>query len=305
MKPFENVVAVVTGGAGFIGSHIADRLLCEGAHVRVVDDLSTSDGSNIPKRAQFFKLNVASDALDEALKGAEYVFHTAAIPRTQHCVENPLECHHANAYGTLRLLDECRRLLPNLKKFIYSSSCAIYGRQTGNVSLGENAPLLHGTPYALQKLIGEQYTQMYAQLYSVPTLSLRYANVYGTKRQSEKGGYPNVLAAFSRQKRENGGLQITGDGEQSRDFVHVFDVLEANLAAATHLTIDGSAYNIGTGVGTSMNTVAQYFDCPVTHIAPRPGEARHLVLDATRAKEVLGWSPEVSLDEGMHIYFNS
>ena len=227
MKRFENAVTVITGGAGFIGSHIADSLLKDGAEVRIIDNLSTSDGSNIPKGAEFFKLDIVSDGLDAALEDAQYIFHTAAIPRTQHCVENPLECHHANAYGTLRLLNECRQL-PTLKKFIYSSSCAIYGRHTENAPLTEEAALLHGTPYALQKLIGEQYTQMYSELYRVPTISLRYANVYGTKRQSEKGGYPNVLAAFSRQKREDDKLQITGDGEKSRDFVHVFAALEAN-----------------------------------------------------------------------------
>jgi UDP-glucose 4-epimerase len=300
---FQGKVAVVTGGAGFIGSYIVDALLKEGASVRVIDNLSTSDGSNIHKEAEFSKLSIATDDLSGVLGGADYIFHTGAIPRTQYCVEHPVESHQVNAYGSLRLLEESKTHAPDLRKFIYSSSCAIYGPQE-EMPITEDAPLNHGTPYALQKLIGEQYTRMFAQLYNMPTIALRYANVYGTKRQSEKGGYPNVLAAFSRQKRELGKLQITGDGTQSRDFVHVFDVVEANLMAALSGIRDGSAFNVSTGYGTTLNEIAKYYGCPIDYIPARPGEARHLTLDATKTMKKLGWQAQISLDEGMHIYLN-
>lgn len=304
MSAFHGKKVLVTGGAGFIGSHLAERIIAEGGECTVLDNLATSDGTNVPKGAIFLKLDVAEDKLEEAVKDAHYVFHLAAVPRTQYCLEHPLVCHQANAFGTLRLLDACLRSCRQLEKFVYSSSCAIYGRQD-TVPILEDAPKRHGTPYALQKLIGEEYTRMYAGLHCLPAVSLRYANVYGTRRQSESGSYPNALAAFSRQKRQSGELSITGDGTQTRDFVHVFDVAEANIKAALSPARDGSAYNIGTGQEISMNDIARYFSCPVSYTAPRAGEAKHLVLDITKADKELKWSPAISLEEGMDIYFNS
>ena len=169
----------------------------------------------------------------------------------------------------------------------------------------ENVGRNHGTPYALQKLIGEQYVGMYATLYGVPGISLIYSNVFGTRRQTEEGAYPNVLAAFSKQKKELGRLLITGDGEQTRDFIHVYDVVDANLKAALSDVGDGSALNISSGRQTSINTIAGFFDCPVDYIEPRPGEARHLVLDPTKARDILGWSCKISLEEGIKLYFSS
>jgi UDP-glucose 4-epimerase len=163
----------------------------------------------------------------------------------------------------------------------------------------------HGTPYALQKLIGEQYVCLYASLYGLPALSLRYANAYGTRRQSERGSYPNVLAAFSRQKKELGKLLVTGDGEQTRDFIHVFDVVDANLKAALSEIADGTALNVSSGRQTSINSMAGFFDCPIEYVEPRPGEARHLVLDPAKAKDRLKWSCKLSLEEGMKVYLAS
>jgi len=305
MNAFRGKKVLVTGGAGFIGSHLAQRVLKEGAEeCRVLDNLATSDGTNVPGEAVFLKWDLAEDKLDKAVKDVHYIFHLAAVPRTQYCLEHPLSCHRANAFATLRLLDACVSSCRQLEKFVYSSSCAIYGKQNA-IPISEDAPKYHGTPYALQKLIGEEYARMYAALHRIPAIALRYANVYGTRRQSESGSYPNALAAFSRQKRESGEISITGDGTQTRDFVHVFDVVEANLKAAFSSVRDGSAYNIGTGRGISMNQIAQFFNCPVRYAAPRAGESKHLVLDVAKAKSELGWSPAVSLEEGMGIYFNS
>src|SRR3989344_2188693 len=224
---------LVTGGAGFIGSYIVDRLIELGYRVCVVDDLSTGKFANVNKKAKFIKLDLgasgAPKVLIRLLKDIPYVFHLAAIPRMQYSVENPIECHNANVSGLLNLLEACVK--NKVKKVIHSSSCAIYGFQE-KMPISENAPFsLPGTPYALQKLMQEQYVNLYVNIYDLPAVMLRYFNVYGTKRQSEAGSYPNVLAAFCQQKREHGKVFVTGDGTQRRDMVHVFDVAEANLAA--------------------------------------------------------------------------
>ena len=283
---------------------MVDRLIEHGADVVVIDDLSTSDGSNLSPKAKFLKRNLAVTNLEDVVADVQYVFHVGAVPRTQYCVENPIECHVVNALGTLRLLDACRQYAKSLKRFVYSSSCAVYGHQVA-MPIKEDVRRNHGTPYALQKLIGEQYVCMYATLYGVPGISLIYSNVFGTRRQTEKGAYPNVLAAFSKQKKELGRLLITGDGEQTRDFIHVYDVVDANLKAALSDVSDGSALNISSGCQTSINAIAGFFDCPVDYIEPRPGEARHLVLDPTKARDILGWSCKISLEEGIKLYFSS
>ena len=164
-------------------------------------------------KARFLKRNLAVTNLEDVVADVQYVFHVGAVPRTQYCVENPIECHVVNALGTLRLLDACRQYAKSLKRFVYSSSCAVYGHQVA-MPIKEDVQRNHGTPYALQKLIGEQYVCMYATLYGVPGISLIYSNVFGTRRQTEKGAYPNVLAAFSKQKKELGRLLIPVTGSR-------------------------------------------------------------------------------------------
>lgn len=302
-KRFQNKNVVVTGGAGFIGSHLADALIAEGARCIILDNLSTSDGSNVPKKATFIKLDIGKDPLDKILKNADYVFHLASIARTQESFENPIGCNESHVTGTLRLLEASRKA-KKLKKFVYASSCAIYGPQKA-MPIRETSPINHGTPYAFQKWVGEEYVRLFARLFGLPTVSLRYGNTYGTKRQSQSGGYPNVLAAFSKQKRESGTLSVTGDGTQTRDFIHVYDVVEATMRAALHDLHLGEALNISTGKGVSINMVARYFGVPIRYIAKRPGEAKHLVLDNTKARRVLGWKPHITLKEGLHIYFGA
>ncbi|MBI2063436.1 MAG: NAD-dependent epimerase/dehydratase family protein [Candidatus Yanofskybacteria bacterium] len=295
---------LVTGGAGFIGSHIVDRLIELGYSVRVVDDLSTGKLGNINKKAKFTRLHLAANnapkILSKLLRGVTYVFHLAAIPRMQYSVENPIECHHANVNGLLNLLDACVK--NKIKKFIHSSSCSIYGLQE-KMPISENALLnLPGTPYALQKLIQEQYVNLYIKLYGLPAVMLRYFNVYGTKRQSESGSYPNVLAAFCQQKRLHGKVFVTGDGTQRRDMVHVFDVAEANLTAMRSSFKNGETFNIGTGTTVSINEAAGFFNCPIEYIPQRPGDAKCYVADINKAKKLLKWKPKISFEKGMAGY---
>jgi len=280
--------ALITGGAGFIGSHLADRLLKEKWQVVIIDNLSTGQQKNIPASASFYKKDISNfETIQPIFAGVDYVFHLASIARTQYCVEHPLECNEANITGTLNVLEASRRA--NIKKIIHSSSSAIYPNNK--------------TPYAVQKRTQEDYMKLYSQIYNLPSICLRYFNVYGTKRQSEKGAYPNVLAAFSKQRRENNKVYITGDGKQTRDFVHVFDVVKANILAASSNLGNGEAIDICTGKPTSINQIADFFLCEKVYIAPRPGECRDLCGNPDKAKKLIGWEPKITLREGIKIYF--
>lgn len=303
-KKIKSQRVVVAGGAGFIGSYIVDKLVGLGYKVLVVDDLSTGRRTNVNNKAKFIKLDLAaSDApkvLKRLLKGVVYVFNLAAIPRMQYSVENPIECHNANVNGLLNLLEAC--IKNKIKKLIHSSSCAVYGLQN-TMPISENASLgLLGTPYALQKLMQEQYINLYVNLYGLRAVMLRYFNVYGTKRQSEAGSYPNVLSAFSQQKKECGKVFVTGDGSQRRDMVHVFDVAEANLAAMNSKLEGGEAINIGTGKTTSINEAARFFKCPIEYISPRPVDAKCYMAEISKAKKLLKWKPKIPFKKGMEGY---
>lgn len=304
------ITTLITGGAGFIGSTIADRLIQSGNNVIIVDDFSTGQLSNVPDKANVIKLDIGGkDALHELCdiftrNDIKYVFHCASIPRTQYSVENPIICNQSNVNGTLNLLEAIRITKARIDKVIHSSSCGIYGQQE-SCPINEEAPKNMGTPYSVQKYIQEKYFELYCNLYGVPSIMLRYFNVYGTRKQSESGSYPNVLAAFSKQKREHNKLYITGDGLQSRDMVHVDDVVNANILAMVSGFNKADYFNIGTGEHMSINDVAKYFECPVEYIPERPGEAKHLYADNSKALRLLGWKPKISYDDGIRKYLNS
>lgn len=299
---------LVTGGAGFIGSHLTDKLLELGYDVTVLDNFSTGNYSNLEnaqksKKFRIVKLDLSSKSaetdLDEITKGIDYVFHLASIPRTQYCVENPVACNFANVNGTINLLVACSK--NKIKKFILSSSCGIYGPQD-ELPITENALINMGTPYSVQKYMQELYVDLFNKLYKMPAIMLRYFNVYGTKRQTEKGSYPNVLAAFNKQKNENKKVFVTGDGEQSRDMVHVFDVVDANIVAMKSELNNAEVFNIGTGKAIKINEIAKYFDCPIEYIDARPGEAKELFADISKVEKELKWKPKISFEEGIKGY---
>jgi UDP-glucose 4-epimerase len=285
--------ALVTGGAGFIGSHIVDALIARGDEVICVDDKSA------PQNDQFYwndaATNIAADIRDlhESLyHGVDVVFHLAARSRIQPTVNNPSECFSVNVLGTHRVLD-CSRLA-GVKRIVYSASSSYYGHASKPPFL-EYAPKGCATPYSLSKWQGEEVCDLYTKLYGLSTVSLRYFNVYGP-REPLKGEYAPVMGLFKRQRDAGQPMTIVGDGKQRRDFTHISDAVQANLLAAEKLGVTGPI-NIGTGKNYSINDLAVMIGGDRLYISDRVGETRETLANNMRAREELGWSPKVNLED--------
>jgi nucleoside-diphosphate-sugar epimerase len=293
-------IVLVTGGAGFIGSHLADALLERGFTVRVLDNLLTGSRKNLNPRAELVEADIRERAaIEPAFAGVDCVFHTAALPRVGLSIERPVETHLVNVVGTLNVLMAARA--ERVRRVIYSSSSSVYGEQLGEqprLPLREMMTPNPLSPYALQKLMGEEYLRMFRRLYGLGALSLRYFSVYGPRMDLE-GAYATVIGAFLRARREGRPLEIRGDGEQRRDFTHVRDVVRANLAAMDCALDDGSAINVGRGDALSVNRIAELIGGPRVNVAPRPGEPRDTLADLARSRAILGWSPEIATEDGV------
>jgi UDP-glucose 4-epimerase len=301
-------IVLVTGGGGFIGSHLTDALLERGLAVRVLDNFLTGNRKNLNPRAELVEADIREPAaIEPAFAGVDCVFHTAALPRVGLSIERPVETHLVNVVGTLNVLMAARAA--GVRRVVYSGSSSVYGEQAGEQSEeqpGEQPRLaLRETmtpnplsPYALQKLMAEEYVRMFHRLYGLGALSLRYFSVYGPRMDLE-GAYATVIGAFLRARREGRPLQIRGDGEQRRDFTHVRDVVRANLAAMDCALEDGSAINVGRGDALSVNRIAELIGGPRVNVAPRPGEPRDTLADLARCRAILGWSPEVATEDGV------
>jgi UDP-glucose 4-epimerase len=299
---------LVTGGAGFIGSSLTDALLERGRTVRVLDNFANGKRQNLNPRAELVEADIRDlAAIEPAFVEVDCVFHKAALPRVGLSIEQPLETHLVNVVGTLNVLLAARAA--GVRRVIYSGSSSVYGQRTEEQSSeprGERRRLpLNETmtpnplsPYALQKLMAEEYVRMFHRLYGLGTLSLRYFSVYGPRMDLE-GTYATVIGAFLRARREGRPLEISGDGEQRRDFTHVRDVVRANLAAMDCALEDGSAINIGRGDALSVNRIAELIGGPRIHVAPRAGEPRDTLADLTRSRAILGWTPEVETEAGV------
>lgn len=287
---------VVTGGAGFIGSHIVDALVERGFDVHVVDNLYGATEEYIHPRSTFHHVDIRDfDTIAPVINGARYVFHLAALPRVQYSIEHPRETHDTNINGTLNVLEAARA--GNVARVIYSASSSAYGNQD-KMPLHEDMPANPISPYGLHKYVGELKCRVWSEVYGLPTVSLRYFNVYGP-RASHEGAYALVIAKFLHQRSEGGPMTITGDGEQTRDYTHVRDVVVANLLAAeSDQAGKGEVFNIGAGSGVSVNEIAEIIGGPVEYIAPRL-EPTHTTADNSRAKKLLGWEPKVVLEEGI------
>ena len=287
---------IVTGGAGFIGSHIVDALVDDGYEVHVVDDLSAGKKENINPKAILHVLDVRDkDELIKIFDGASYVFHEAAQPRVQYSIEHPIETNDINVNGLLSVLEACR--LNKVKRLIFASSSAIYG-EPEILPTGENAYINPMSPYATHKYIGEVYLKLYAKIYGLETVSLRYFNVYGPRINPE-GAYPLVIGYFLKLLKEGKDLTITGDGSQTRDFVHVEDVVRANISAMKSGKVGkGEIINIGGGESYSINYIAELFEGNVQYIAPRL-EPHDTKADIARAQELLDWKPMVKFEDGI------
>lgn len=269
--------ALVTGGLGLIGSHIAMRLLQEGYQVNVLDIRPKGEFSlgTLPEAVEFYQGDVCDQTISKvAVIGCEVVFHTAAIARTAETIDDPRRAHEVNATATLQLLEIAKRF--GVKRFVHSSSSIVYVGPT--------------TPYAVSKTAAEDYVTLYETLYGLSTISLRYANVYGPGQRRD-GAYPNVLASFARDKEEKGYITIFGDGSVTRDFVHVDDVVAANLIAMKSRQV--GPFDICSGEYQTVKKLAELFDCEIRYAAERPGDTKLIALDPRRAREVLGFQAQV------------
>ena len=292
---------VVTGGCGFIGSHIVDALIRDGCDVAVIDDLSTGNLEYLNPAAELVEGSVADGELvRSATEGATWVFHLAALPRVQQSVDDPIGTHAINVNGTLNVLQAARE--NGLERVVVSSSSSVYGDQDTHL-MTEDLPANPMSPYGLHKLIGEQYADLFATLFGLQVVSLRYFNVYGP-RQSAEGAYALVIPHFLRLRDEGKPLTIYGDGQQTRDYVHIDDVVRANMHAANSELPVGRAValNVGSGEETSVNEIAEMVGGEVEHIFPNPRgafEELRKCADTSRAKSVISWEPRIRLAEGI------
>lgn len=289
---------LVTGGAGFIGSHLVDALVAEGHKVVVIDDLSTGARERVNPAAEFHQASILDEAACGPLfSGVDAVFHTAARARVTLSIEKPLETHLSNVDGTLKVLLYARDA--KVRRVIYSASSSAYGIQ--DLPFRENMPAHPMNPYALQKFVGEEYARLFSSLYGVQTVSLRYFNVYGPRMNTE-GAYATVIGAFMKAKAAGLPLPIDGDGGQTRDFTHVRDVVAANILAMKAPAVGrGEIINIGSGEQKSVNEIARLFGGPIVTRQPRPAasEARDVRADISRAHALLGWRPTVKFEDGV------
>ena len=293
---------VVTGGAGFIGSSLVRLLLSHGFHVEVIDNLSTGRLSNLSEVAASPRLAVHeldindTDKVASVMQSADWVFHLAALADIVPSIENPAEYHRANVDGTISVLEAARR--SNIKRFCYAASSSCYGIPD-RVPTPETAEMRPQYPYALTKMVGEQYVLHWGKVYGLPVVSLRLFNVYGPRVRT-RGTYGAVFGVFLKQKLAGQPLTVVGDGTQTRDFTFVTDVAEAFLAAAKS-DLREIVMNVGSGSTYSINSLVELLGSPVVHIPKRPGEPDSTFADTSLIAERLGWLPKVSFKEGVKL----
>jgi UDP-N-acetylglucosamine/UDP-N-acetyl-alpha-D-glucosaminouronate 4-epimerase len=296
---------VVTGGAGFIGSHLVRRLVRQGAVVRVIDNLSTGDTARLNDlrgSIEFVEGDLSDERLcGDVIKGIDFVFHQAAIPSVQRSVRDPITTNRANVTATLNLLESCRR--GEVRRLVYAASSSAYGdtEVLPKIETMSPNPL---SPYALQKLVGERYCRLYYELYGLETVSLRYFNVFGPG-QDPNSDYSAVIPKFINLLLKGQPIVVYGDGEQSRDFTYVENVVEANLNAMRADDAPGKVFNIGCGERVGLNTLIKLLEniiginATVNYADVRPGDVRHSLADITLARKILGYSPEIMVQEGL------
>ena len=289
--------ALVIGGAGFIGSNLVDGLIKDGHTIQVWDNLSTGDRNNVNPKAHFINCDITKSYDARKVMMGEFkpdvVFHLAAMARVQPSIENPIEFNNVNVSGLLNVLNLCVEC--GVKRFIFSSSSSVYG-DANQVPTTEECKLNPISPYALQKLIGEQYCKLYSKLYGLDTVCLRYFNVYG-ERQSLDGAYCLVMGIFARQRLNGEPMTINGDGEQRRDFTYVGDVVESNIKASnTKIKFGGDVFNIGNGNNRSVNEIADMIGGDKLHRDPviEPKETK---ADNSKALDILGWKPTTKIED--------
>jgi nucleoside-diphosphate-sugar epimerase len=301
-------VALVTGGAGFIGSHIAAALIERGARVRIIDDLSTGHRENLAEiggEVDFIQASLTDQkAVSRALRDVELVFHEAAIPSVPRSVAAPTETHEASVNGTFSLLLAARD--KNVRRLVYAASSSAYGDQP-ELPKREDMRPDPLSPYAVAKLVGEYYCQVFSRVYALETVSLRYFNVFGP-RQDPGSQYSGVISRFMDALLNGRQPVIYGDGEQSRDFTYISNVVDANLRAAESASAVGKVINIANGERVTINEVLEMMkrltgqaEGRAEYAPPRTGDVRDSLADLKQARSLLGFSPQVGLEEGLRL----
>jgi UDP-glucose 4-epimerase len=296
---------LVTGGAGFIGSHLVEALLERGDQVRVLDDFSTGSWDNLETVRDHIEV-IEGDIADSstvrtAMRGAEIVFHQAALASVPRSVANPLATHRVCVDGTLQVLLAARDA--KVRRVVYAASSSAYGN-SARLPKGESDPTAPLSPYAAAKLAGEQYCAAFSEVYGLETVRLRYFNVFGP-RQTPDSPYAAVIPLFIRALTRGENPTLHGDGEQSRDFTFVADVVQANLLAASAPGVSGRLYNVACGRRTSLLELIALLNALLgtniapTHTAPRVGDVKHSLADIERAREELGYRPTTDMKEGL------
>jgi len=297
---------LVTGGAGFIGSNIVEELVRRGEKVRILDNFSTGKRENIALFLEDVELIEGDlrrlDTVRQATEGVDYILHQGAFPSVQRSIDNPLDTDEINVRGTLNLLVAARDA--GLKRVVYASSSSVYG-DTPALPKTEEMKLAPLSPYAASKLAGEHYCQVFYQVYGLETVALRYFNVFGP-RQDPTSQYAAVIPKFVMAILRGEQPVIYGDGEQSRDFSYVTNVVQANLLAATVPGVGGQVFNIACGQTYNLlelvATINRILGTDITpvHTAPRVGDIKHSLADIAKAKEMLSYQAEVEFEEGLH-----
>ena len=300
--------ALVTGGAGFIGSHLVDALVGAGWAVRVLDDLSSGHLANLTTSRgaiEFLEGDLADpEQIRTAVRDVEVVFHQGAVPSVPRSLAEPLRTHRVNADGTLGLLEAARQA--GVRRVVYASSSSAYG-DTPTLPKVETMPPRPRSPYALQKFTGETYCVLYAELFGLETVSLRYFNVFGP-RQDPASQYAAVIPLFATACLQGRAPYVHGDGEQTRDFTYVADTVAANLLAADAAQASGQVINVAGGRRTSLNELLDLLreitgrpEVAAEYGPPRPGDVRDSQADLTKARELLGYEPSVAIEAGLKL----
>jgi len=288
---------LVTGGAGFIGSHLVDKLIEKNHKVVIVDNLSTGRKENINPQADFYQFDICDfDKIKPLFQGVDCVFHLAAIPRVPLSIEDPVNTSKVNILGTINVFKTA--VDAKVKRVVFASSSSIYGEQK-ELPLREDMTPNPISPYGLQKSVGEQVAKLFVNLYKIPIVSLRYFNVYGPKIDFDSD-YSLVLGKFLRLKTQGKPLTIFGDGEQTRGFSYIDDVIDANIKAAESNNLKGGeVINIGQDKSHSVNYLSKLIGGPVQYLPPRLGDPIHIQADINLAKKLLNWQPKTDFETGV------
>lgn len=294
---------LVTGGCGFIGSHMVDRLLSEGHIVTVIDNLSTGRLKNLEHQKQNPNLSVHIESITEfdkilsLFEGVEQVYHLAALADIVPSIEKPMEYHNSNVNGTICVLEACRS--HNVKRIIYAASSSCYGIPD-QYPTSETAPIQSQYPYAVTKYMGEEYCMYWHKVYNMNITSMRFFNVFGPRSRTS-GTYGAVFGVFLAQKINNKPFTVVGDGKQTRDFTFVTDIVDACYTAAQSSKCSGEIFNVGSGSTYSVNRLVELLGGEVTYIPKRPGEPDCTFADITKISSVLGWKAKVPFEVGVKI----